>query len=88
MTREEAVDVVWEVYDTYFIQRPKATTYTCEGLYDYLQILLPTEDERQDLYEALGIETCVQCRAEQGLPKDFCPWCAACTLVFDTQEAP
>jgi hypothetical protein len=86
MTREEAEAYIWEVHNTYFIQRPTARTYTSCALYEYLAVLLPTEDERQDLYEALGIETCVCCREEQGLPNgdDWCPWHEACARVLET----
>jgi hypothetical protein len=85
MTREEAEAYIWDVHNTYFIQRPTARTYTCSALYEYLTVLLPTEDERQDLYAALGIETCVCCRQEHGLPNgedDWCPWHEACALVL------
>lgn len=86
MTRDEAEEYIWEVHDTYFVQHPTAKTFTSHALLVYLEVILPTEEERQELYAALDVETCGQCRAEQGLSEDFCPWCEALAQVFPREE--
>ena len=86
MTRDEAEDYVWEVHQTYFVQHPKAQTYTCGALYALLEDILPSEDERQDLYAALGVETCVECRKAAGKTDDDCLWCEVRAIVFGNED--
>jgi hypothetical protein len=78
---------MWETHDMYFEMHPRAKTYRNDALFKLLPILLPQEEDHDKLYAALGVETCVECVTEAGINLEtFCPWCAACALVLETEE--